>query len=254
MIIWNNDDNNSAHQRGLEDDRTIGVRPTRNRFLDLLRLTMLKMILWSWWTFSTEKLNHSLYLGLQVSGLTYKSYSNSLMKSTLPRFPDSYIASKHRCPFLALPECPGGLITTFSTLPSPPSLSLSSESKQTSSTSVITNQNHARAGNIRVGHCHSLQSVVWYSDVSDALFCHKCRAQWVLMSEGPIIDSFHAWAIFQNIIRIQKRAENVWYWRCGTWPATYTMAVQLIALVSAILSLLSQGRFQSNLLCKVFGP
>ena len=88
------------------------------------------MILWSLWTFSTEKLNHNLYLGLQVSGLTYKSYSNSLMKSTLPRFPDSYIASKQRWPFLALPECPGGLITTFSTLPSPPSLSLSSESKK----------------------------------------------------------------------------------------------------------------------------
>ena len=38
------------------------------------------------------------------------------------------MASKQRCPFFALPECPGGLITILSTLPSPPSLSLSSES------------------------------------------------------------------------------------------------------------------------------
>ena len=39
------------------------------------------------------------------------------------------MASKQRWPFFALPEWPGGLMTTLSTLPSPPSLSLSSESK-----------------------------------------------------------------------------------------------------------------------------
>ena len=79
----------STHHLGLEVDLTIGVRPMVNRFLVtqssvrdldssankrtlrqfkisdafclvLLRLTMLKMILWSTWTFSTEKLNQNL--------------------------------------------------------------------------------------------------------------------------------------------------------------------------------------------------
>ena len=184
----------------------MGVRPTRNRFLDLLRLTMLKIILWSSCTFSTEKLNQNLYLGLQVSGLTYKSYSNSLMKSTLPRFPDSNIASKQRCPFLALPECPGGLITTFSTLPSPPSLSLSSESKQTYFSSHVTRE---------------LSSFVAFSKLC-----------WVATQK--INDGI-------KLKRIQKAR-----------PATYTMAVQLIALVSAIFSDFREGKSHLNLLWKIF--
>ena len=42
--------------------------------------------------------------------------------------PVSNDESKHKCPRLAFPECPGGLITTRSTLPRPPSVSESSES------------------------------------------------------------------------------------------------------------------------------
>jgi hypothetical protein len=38
----------------------MGVRPRVNRFLVLLRFTILKMILWSTWTLSTEKLNQNL--------------------------------------------------------------------------------------------------------------------------------------------------------------------------------------------------
>ena len=49
-----------CHHLGLEDDLTIGVSPMVNKFLVLLRLTILKMILWSLWTFSTEKLNQNL--------------------------------------------------------------------------------------------------------------------------------------------------------------------------------------------------
>ena len=42
--------------------------------------------------------------------------------------PVSNDESKHKCPRFAFPECPGGLITTRSTFPSPPSVSESSES------------------------------------------------------------------------------------------------------------------------------
>ena len=45
---------------GREVERTMGVRPMVKRFLVLLRFTMLKMILWSGATFSTEKLNQNL--------------------------------------------------------------------------------------------------------------------------------------------------------------------------------------------------
>ena len=45
---------------GLDEDLTIGVRPSVKRFLVLLKLTMLKMIRWSTWTLSTEKLNQNL--------------------------------------------------------------------------------------------------------------------------------------------------------------------------------------------------
>ena len=47
---------------GLEEERTMGVRPRRNRFLVLLKLTTLKIILWSTWTLSTEKLNQNLWI------------------------------------------------------------------------------------------------------------------------------------------------------------------------------------------------
>ena len=43
--------------------------------------------------------------------------------------PVSKHESKHRCPLFALPEWPGGLITTLSTFPKPPSVSESSESE-----------------------------------------------------------------------------------------------------------------------------
>ena len=43
--------------------------------------------------------------------------------------PVSNEESKHKCPRFAFPECPGGLITTLSTLPRPPSVSESSESE-----------------------------------------------------------------------------------------------------------------------------
>ena len=49
-----------SHHLGREVDRTIGVKPMVNRFRVLLRLTILKMILWSTCTFSTEKLNQNL--------------------------------------------------------------------------------------------------------------------------------------------------------------------------------------------------
>ena len=52
---------NICYHLGLEVDLTRGVRPSLKRFLDLLRLTMLKMILWSVWTFSTVKLNQNLH-------------------------------------------------------------------------------------------------------------------------------------------------------------------------------------------------
>jgi hypothetical protein len=45
--------------------------------------------------------------------------------------PVSKEASKHKCPRLALPECPAGRITTRLTLPRPPSFSLSSLSADT---------------------------------------------------------------------------------------------------------------------------
>ena len=44
--------------------------------------------------------------------------------------PVSNEESKHKCPRFAFPECPGGRITTLSTLPRPPSVSESSESKK----------------------------------------------------------------------------------------------------------------------------
>ena len=69
-------------------DRTTGVIPSWKRFLVLLRLTMLKITLWSSWTLSTVKWNQNLTLGLQVSGRMKRSYSFSVMKSTRPRFPD----------------------------------------------------------------------------------------------------------------------------------------------------------------------
>ena len=49
-----------SHHLGRDEDRTIGVAPIVNKFLVLLRLTILNIILWSTWTFSTEKLNQNL--------------------------------------------------------------------------------------------------------------------------------------------------------------------------------------------------
>ena len=46
----------------------MGVRPKVNRFLVLLRFTMLKMILWSTCTLSTEKLNQNLEGELYFGG------------------------------------------------------------------------------------------------------------------------------------------------------------------------------------------
>lgn len=108
---------------------TSGVIPSLNKFRDFETLTILKMTLWSERTLSTVKLNQNLNLGLQVSGLMKRSYSNSEMSSTRPRLPVSNEASKQRWPFFALPLWPGGRITSLFTLPNPPSVSLSSLSK-----------------------------------------------------------------------------------------------------------------------------
>ena len=69
-------------------DLTTGVIPFWKRFFVLLKLTMLKMILWSFWTFSTLKLNQNRMRGLPVSGLMNKSYSFSVIKSTRPKLPE----------------------------------------------------------------------------------------------------------------------------------------------------------------------
>lgn len=105
---------------------TSGVIPWRKRFALLEMLTMLKITRWSALTLSTVKLNHRRSFGAQVSGLIKRSYSNSEIRSTLPRLPVSNVASKQIWPFLALPLCPGGRITNLFTLPNPPSASLSS--------------------------------------------------------------------------------------------------------------------------------
>ena len=49
-----------SYHLGRDEDRTIGVKPIVNKFRVLLRLTILNIILWSTWTFSTEKLNQNL--------------------------------------------------------------------------------------------------------------------------------------------------------------------------------------------------
>lgn len=109
---------------------TNGVIPFRNRFALFDMLTMLKITRWSAFTLSTVKLNHIRSRGLQVSGLMNRSYSNSEIRSTLPKLPVSNEASKQMCPFFAFPLCPGGRIIILFTLPSPPSASLSSLSAQ----------------------------------------------------------------------------------------------------------------------------
>lgn len=93
-------------------------------------LTMLKITRWSAFTLSTVKLNHIRSRGLQVSGLMNRSYSNSEIRSTLPKLPVSNEASKQMCPFFAFPLWPGGRIIILFTLPNPPSASLSSLSAQ----------------------------------------------------------------------------------------------------------------------------
>lgn len=109
-----------------------GVIPCRKRFALFEMFTILKITRWSAFTLSTVKLNHRRNLGPQVSGLMKRSYSNSEIKSTLPRLPVSKVASKQMWPFLALPLWPGGRITILFTLPRPPSASLSSLSTRVS--------------------------------------------------------------------------------------------------------------------------
>lgn len=72
------------------------------------------------------KLNHIRIFGQHVSGRINKSYSNSEIKSTRPRLPDSNDASKHKWPFFALPLWPAGRTTSRFKFPNPPSPSLSS--------------------------------------------------------------------------------------------------------------------------------
>ena len=57
---------------GREVERTMGVRPMVKRFLVLLRFTMLKMILWSGATFSTEKLNQNLTTAMLCHSMTWE--------------------------------------------------------------------------------------------------------------------------------------------------------------------------------------
>ena len=57
------------------------------------------------------------------------------------------IQKNNNSSLISVPECPGGRITTRSTLPSPPSLSLSSESRQRS-TSLL----------VKMGHCQVVYS------------------------------------------------------------------------------------------------
>lgn len=109
---------------------TKGVIPFRNRFALFDMLTMLKTTRWSAFTLSTVKLNHRRSRGLQISGLMNRSYSNSEIRSTLPKLPVSNEASKQMCPFFAFPLCPGGRIIILFTFPIPPSVSLSSLSAQ----------------------------------------------------------------------------------------------------------------------------
>ena len=69
-----------------------------------------------------------IYIMVWYIDKEWYNFIKQIMEGNWSFLPVSNDESKHKWPFFAFPECPGGLITTRSTFPRPPSVSESSES------------------------------------------------------------------------------------------------------------------------------